>query len=90
MLTDLDRQDIIFRDHNFTPFGYRYEGNACTVKLRFKRDKFEQAGIKELGTYQTTRSGYIIFEARFDVKSDLFKVFNAKIKTLQQQKPAAQ
>jgi hypothetical protein len=63
----------------FTPFGYRYDDNTCSIKLRFKADKFKESGLSEHGRYRYTSKGYIIFEITVSTKSDEFKQVTAKI-----------
>lgn len=48
-----------------SPFGYRYNGNQVSIKLRFTKEKFVSAKIEEYGTYFTSKSGHIIFEAEY-------------------------
>jgi len=48
-----------------SPFGYRYEGNHVSIKLRFTKEKFVSAKIEEYGKHFTTKSGHIIFEAEY-------------------------
>lgn len=62
-----------------TPFGYRYEGDSCSIKLRFKEDKFKESGLSEHGKYRYTKNGYIIFEVTVSTKSDEYKQVSAKI-----------
>jgi hypothetical protein len=63
----------------FTPFGCRYEGDACSIKLRFKEDKFKESGLSEHGRYRYTSKGYIIFEITVSTKSDEYKQVFEKI-----------
>jgi hypothetical protein len=65
---------------SFTPFGYRYENGQCIVKIRLKPEKFDASGIGPLGIHTITQSGYIIFEAQFDLKGEQFKEFTKKMK----------
>jgi hypothetical protein len=64
----------------FTPFGYKYENGACTVKLRLHPKKFNATGIGNMGSHTVTQSGYVIFEATFDMKGEQFKEFNRRMK----------
>lgn len=67
-------------EKKYTPFGYRYENGQCIVKIRLKPERFANAGIADLGKVTPTKSGYIIFEASFDLKGDAFKEFNLRMK----------
>jgi hypothetical protein len=63
-----------------TPFGYRYQGNICTIKLRFSAEKFLSLGIKEYGTFRQTRNMYVIFEAVLHTKSEAFAILSNKLR----------
>lgn len=67
-------------EKKYTPFGYQYQDGKCIVKIRLKPEKFDKVGIAPLGRHTVTQSGYIIFEASFDLKSDQFKEFNQRMK----------
>jgi hypothetical protein len=45
-----------------------------------KPEKFDASGIGPLGRHTITQSGYIIFEAQFDLKGEQFKEFTKKMK----------
>lgn len=62
-----------------TPFGYRYDGNTCSIKLRFKAEKFKESGLDKHGAYRYTGKGYVIFEVTVNTSSDEFKQVTAKI-----------
>ena len=66
-----------------TPFGYRYQGNICTIKLRFSAEKFLSLGIKEYGVYRQTRDLYVIFEAVLHTKSEAFAQLSSKLRKQQ-------
>jgi len=63
----------------FTPFGYRYEGTDCSIKLRFTKDKFMKSGLSKYGHYHYTYSGYIIFEITVNAKSEEYKEISEMI-----------
>ena len=73
---------------NFTPFGYRYQGKVCSIKLRFKKDKFLESGIEEYGEYFITQSGYVIFETELFTDSSAFRELNQLIAKIN--KPATE
>jgi hypothetical protein len=66
--------------NTITPFGYRYQGNICTIKLRFSAEKFLSLGIKEYGTYRQTKDLYVIFEAVLHTKSEAFTILSNKLR----------
>lgn len=63
----------------FTPFGFRYEGDTCTIKLRFKEEKFKQSELDKYGHYRYTNKGYVIFEVTLKTSSPEFRDVTAKI-----------
>jgi hypothetical protein len=63
----------------FTPFGYRYEGTDCIIKLRFTKEKFTKSGLDKYRHYRETYSGYIIFEIRVNTKSEEYKEISEMI-----------
>lgn len=65
---------------NQTPFGYRYQGNIWTVKLRFTKARFEELKLSEFGTYRFTKSGAVIFEAAAMMGSQLYHTLKLKLK----------
>jgi hypothetical protein len=64
---------------NQTPFGYRYQGNIWTIKLRFTQERFNELKISDWGIYRTTRSGHIIFEASVMIKSRGYNELKSKL-----------
>lgn len=72
----------------FTPFGYRYQGKVCCIKLRFKKDKFLKSGIDKYGEYFITQSGFIIFETELFTDSSAFRELNKLIASIN--KPATE
>ena len=71
-----------------SPFGYRYSGNVCTIKLRFTRDKFFKSGIEQYGTHFVTKSGYVVFETELFTDSSTFRELNQLIASIN--KPATE
>lgn len=64
-----------------TPFGYRYEGNSVSIKLRLHPNKFESMGIgSRLGKFRYTMNGYVIFETTLDTRSDEYRELTTKLK----------
>jgi len=63
----------------FTPFGYHYEGENCTIKLRFKAEKFMKSGLDKYRHFDYTRSGYIIFNITLKTNSPEFRDVTEKI-----------
>ena len=53
----------------FTPFGISYANKTVRIKLRFKSKPFFETNMKKYGSYKTTQTGYIIFEAELDAGS---------------------
>ncbi len=75
-------------DKQFTPFGYRYNGSMCTIKLRFSKDKFAKSGIEPYGTHFVTKSGYVVFETELFTDSNSFRELNQLIANVN--KPATE
>ncbi len=69
-----------------SPFGYRYSGSVCTIKLRFTRDKFFKSGIEPYGTHFVTKSGYVVFETELFTDSSTYRELNQLIASIN--KPA--
>ena len=69
-----------------TPFGYMYSGNSVTIKLRMLSSKFFSLGINQHGKYRSARSGYVIFEGTFDVRTEEYAALNRKISQLKHTK----
>jgi len=65
-----------------SPFGYRYDGNQVSIKLRFTKEKFVSAKIEEYGKYFTTKSGHIIFEAEYLTDSPSLAELSGLLKQL--------
>ena len=64
----------------FTPFGYRYEGNTVSIKLRLHPVKFKEMNIGEhLGNYRYTKNGYVLFETTLSTKSDEYQELTTKL-----------
>lgn len=57
------------------PFGVTYEGNLCSINLRFKPEIFSQVKLNKIGRFRYTKSGYIIFEACLHTKTDEYNMF---------------
>jgi hypothetical protein len=65
-----------------TPFGYRFQGDICSIKLRFKADKFMDAGLDKFGNYRFSKNNFVIFEIAINTKSDDYKELSAKLNSL--------
>lgn len=65
-----------------TPFGYRYSGDICNIKLRFKADKFMDAGLDKFGNYRFSKNNFVIFEIVINTKSDDYKELSARLNSL--------
>jgi hypothetical protein len=65
-----------------SPFGYRYSGSTCAIKLRFTKDKFAKSGIEPYGTHFVTKSGYVIFETELFTDSSAFRELNQLIASI--------
>ena len=64
----------------FTPFGYRYEGNTVSIKLRLHPTKFEAMKIgNTLGNWRYTKNGYVLFETTLGTQSDEYKELTTKL-----------
>lgn len=66
-----------------TPFGYRYQGDNCSIKLRFKENKFMEAGLNKFGSYRYSKNGFIILDITLSTKSDEYKELSAALRDLQ-------
>jgi hypothetical protein len=69
-----------------TPFGYRFQGDICNIKLRFKEDKFMEAGLNKFGNYRYSKNNFIIFEITISTKSDDYKELTSKLNSLRTSK----
>jgi hypothetical protein len=65
-----------------SPFGYRYNGNHVSIKLRFTKEKFVSAKIEEYGKHFTTKNGHIIFEAEYLTDSPSLAELSGLLKQL--------
>ena len=65
-----------------TPFGYRFQGVICSIKLRFKADKFMDAGLDKFGNYRFTKNNFVIFEITINTMSDTYKELSARLNSL--------
>lgn len=55
-----------------TPFGFRYQGNTVTIKLRFHPKKLVDVQLEKYGSTRVTGNGYVIFETALETESDDF------------------
>lgn len=60
---------------NIKPFGITYEGSTCNVNLRFKPEPFSKVKLDRLGRVRYSKTGYIIFEASINTKSEEYNMF---------------
>lgn len=68
-------------EKKFTPFGIRYEGDTCNIKVRYSQNKWDALGLEnEYMCYRKmTTSGYIIFEISVPVNSQDYRTIINKI-----------
>lgn len=66
----------------YAPFGFRYEGETCSIKLRFTQKSFDENGLKDYGTFRPTTGGYIIFETQLNIKDDKFIQLSQRLKAM--------
>jgi hypothetical protein len=66
-----------------TPFGFHYEGNSVSIKLRIHPIKFKNADIGDhLGTFRYTKNGYVLFETTLSTKSEEYLELTRKLKEM--------
>lgn len=59
----------------YKPFGVTYEGNICNINLRFKPEPFSKVRLNKVGTFRYSKTGYILFQACLDTKTDEYQTF---------------
>lgn len=67
---------------NQLPFGYNFQGDVCTIKLRFKAEKFMFYGLDKYGCYRFTKNNCVIFQITLNTKSEEYKELDAKLNSL--------
>ena len=66
---------------NEIPFGYNYNGNNVTIKLRIKLNNWLKAPVqKEIGQIRYTKTGYIIFSCSLNTASEEYIYVSERLK----------
>jgi hypothetical protein len=63
-----------------TPFGFHYDGNSVSIKLRIHPTKFKAMEIGDnLGNWRYTKNGYVLFETTLHTQSDEYHQLTTKL-----------